>query len=74
MIRTQISLTKDEYVRAKKEAKRLGLSLAAFLRESLKNIMSNSSEKPWMKYQGMVASGATHTPEEIDDIAYGTKD
>jgi len=36
MVRTQISLTEDEYLATKREAKRLGISLAELLRRSLR--------------------------------------
>ena len=36
MIRTQISLSEEEYEAAKREAERLGISLAELLRRSLR--------------------------------------
>ncbi len=75
MIRTQISLTEEEYKEAKKQAKRLGISLAAFLREALKQLFPvDSSGKPWMRYRGLVASGDEHSSQNIDDLIYGQKD
>lgn len=73
MIRTQISLPKADYLLAKKEAKRLGMSLAAFLRHSLSLVLPVKKDKPWMKYCGTVASGDPHSSQHIDDVIYGDK-
>jgi Ribbon-helix-helix protein, copG family len=74
MIRTQISLPKQEYALAKKEAKALGISLAEFVRRALRDKLPNSKEPPWMRYAGMVASGDPQSSQHIDDIVYGSKD
>ncbi|MBX7147988.1 ribbon-helix-helix domain-containing protein [bacterium] len=74
MIRTQISLSQDEYKSAKREAEKRGLSLAELLRRSLRSIIPVSKEKPWMKYAGMVDSQNPNSSQEIDDIIYGQKD
>lgn len=74
MIRTQISLNEEEYDLAKKEAKKLGVSLAEFLRRSLRNILPIEKEKPWMRYCGFVESGNPQTSQEIDNLIYGQKD
>jgi hypothetical protein len=74
MIRTQISLSEAEYEAAKVEARRLGVSLAEFLRRSLRLTLPTDTSRPWMRYAGMVESGDAHSSERIDDIVYGQKD
>ena len=74
MIRTQISLSEQEYEAAKLEAERLGISLAELLRRSLRSIVPAGDEPPWMRYAGMVNSGNTDSSQQIDDVVYGRKD
>lgn len=74
MIRTQISLTQAEYSAAKREAERLGISLAELLRRSLRTMIPGDASKPWMRYAGMVESGDPRSSRNIDDIVYGRKD
>ncbi len=74
MIRTQISLTKEEYDAAKREARRLGISLAELLRRSLRSLLPVDASKPWMRYAGMIESGDPDSSQRIDDIVYGQKD
>lgn len=74
MIRTQISLSKEEYAAAKQEAQRLGISLAELLRRSLRSVLPVDEAKPWMRYAGMVASGDLRSSQHIDDVIYGQKD
>lgn len=73
MIRTQISLSEQEYEAAKQESKRLGISLAELLRRSLRSVLAVDQSKPWMRYAGMVESGDTRSSEHIDDVVYGQK-
>ena len=74
MIRTQISLSEDEYREAKREAKRLGISLAELLRRSLRWVLPADSTRPWMRYAGMVESGDARSSQHIDEVIYGQKD
>lgn len=74
MIRTQISLSKTEYLAAKTEASRLGISLAELLRRSLRSLLPSSDEKPWMRFAGMVETGDPHSSQRIDEVVYGQKD
>jgi hypothetical protein len=73
MIRTQISLSEEEYGAAKREAERLGISLAELLRRSLRGVLPIDESKPWMRYAGMVESGDPRSSQRIDDIVYGQK-
>jgi hypothetical protein len=74
MIRTQVSLTEKEYFAAKREAERLGISLAELLRRSLHAVIPADETKPWMRYAGMVESGDPRSSQNIDDVVYGRKD
>jgi hypothetical protein len=73
MIRTQISLSPDEYRAAKMEAKRLGISLAELLRRSLRSVLPVDESKPWMRFAGMIESGDPRSSQRIDEIVYGQK-
>lgn len=73
MIRTQVSLTPDDYRAAKLEAQRLGISLAELLRRSLRSVLPVDESAPWMRYAGMIESGDPHSSERIDEIVYGAK-
>jgi hypothetical protein len=73
MIRTQISLTKQEYEAAKAEAARLGISLAELLRRSVRHILPADQSKPWMRYAGMIETGDRDASQKIDEIVYGQK-
>ena len=74
MIRTQISLTEEEYEAAKAEARRLGISLAELLRRSLRALLPADESKPWMRYAGMIETGDPGSSLTIDDVVYGQKD
>ena len=74
MIRTQVSLDKQEYTLAKKEAKALGISVAEFVRRAVRDRLPISKEPPWMRYAGMVESGDPHSGTTIDEIVYGSND
>ncbi len=74
MIRTQISLSKEEYDAAKRQAERLGISLAELLRRSLRSVLPVDDSKPWMRYAGMVETGDAESSRNIDDLVYGRKE
>jgi len=74
MIRTQISLPKEEYEAAKREAKRLGISLAELLRRSLRSNLPVDDTKPWMRFAGFVETGDQNSSQSLDDVVYGQKD
>ena len=74
MVRTQISLTTAEYQSAKREARRLGISLAELLRRSLRSLIPPDSSPPWMRLAGMVETGDAKSSQRIDEVIYGRKD
>ena len=74
MIRTQISLSEEEYEAAKNEARRLGISLAELLRRSLRTMLPADPTKPWMRFAGMIESGDPRSSQKIDDVVYGHKE
>jgi hypothetical protein len=74
MIRTQISLSESEYRAAKREAKRLGVSLAELLRRSIRTLLPADEGRPWMRYAGMIETGDPHASQRIDEVVYGQKD
>lgn len=75
MIRTQISLDVEEYRLAKEEAAALGISVAELLRRGLRQMLGErtSSQRPWMRYAGMVESGDPQSSLNVDDLIYGSK-
>ena len=74
MIRTQVSLTEEEYEAAQREAGRLGISLAELFRRSLRPLLPADSTKPWMRYAGMIESGDPTASQSIDSVVYAQKD
>jgi hypothetical protein len=74
MVRTQISLTEEEYEAAKREARRLGISLAELLRRSLRTLLPADEGRPWMRYAGSIESGDPASSQTVDDLVYGHKD
>jgi len=73
MIRAQISLTEEEYAAAKREARRLGISLAEFFRRSLRNTLPVDDSAPWMRHAGLVHSQDPRSSQRIDELIYGQK-
>ena len=74
MIRTQISLEKNEYDLAKTQAAALGISLAELIRRAIREVLPVRGEGAWMKYAGFVTTGDPHSSQSIDELVYGTKD
>lgn len=70
MIRTQITLPAEEYEAAKREAKRLGISLAELVRRSLQTMLPVDESPPWMRYAGMIETGVLHSSQHIDELVY----
>ncbi|WP_295886007.1 hypothetical protein [uncultured Thiohalocapsa sp.] len=74
MIRTQISLSEEDYAAAGAEAERLGISLAELLRRPLRTLLPTDADKPWMRYADLVESGDADAGRHIDEQVYGHKD
>ena len=74
MIRTQISLDRQDYALVKREAKAAGVSVAEYVRRAIRQALPACSDAPWMRYAGFVESGNSRSSRTIDDVVYGTKD
>ena len=74
MIRTQISLEKREYDRAKREARALGISIAEYVRRALQQATASPRGPAWMRFAGMVESGDSRSSQSVDEVVYGPKD
>jgi len=74
MIRTQVSLDKEEYAAAKNEARALGISVAEFVRRAIREALPPRGQGAWMKYAGLVETGDPNSSRSIDEIVYGQKD
>lgn len=74
MIRTQVSLDKQDYAMARKEAKALGISVAEYVRRAIRGVLPASGQPAWMRYAGFVESGNPQSSRAIDEIVYGSKD
>lgn len=71
MVRTQISFDKALYERAKRAAKRRGVSLAELCRRSVAEVVGrDDTAYPWMSYIGAV-EGDTNDSSSVDDVVYG---
>ena len=73
MIRTQVSLDKQEYALAKREARALGISVAEFVRRALRQMLPPPGDAPWMRYAGFVESGNPRSSRSVDEVVYGSK-
>lgn len=74
MIRTQISLEKEEMSVAQITAESYGISLAELMRRAIRKEFTPEQGKPWMKYCGSISSGGSASADEIDELVYGRKD
>lgn len=71
MIRTQISVDRELYERAKEAARREGISLAELCRRSLAETLSRlPDEQPWMAYLGTF-DGEPGDSAAVDEVVYG---
>lgn len=70
MIRTQISVDATLYARARKAARRMGVSLAELCRRSLQEVVAREpGRKPWMAFAGMY-EGDKADSAGIDSAVY----
>lgn len=75
MVRTLVTLDEAQYKLAKKEARALGISVAEFVRRAISHSLpTGSSDRPWMRYAGFVATGIENSSQTIDEVVYGSKD
>jgi hypothetical protein len=72
MVRTQISLDAQAYRDAKAEARREGISFAAFLRRAVAAALSrHASDKPrWMRHAGALSSGDPDASASVNEVVY----
>jgi hypothetical protein len=71
MIRTQISFDKALYDRARRAAKRQGVSLAELCRRSVAEAVGrDDAVQPWMKYVGVI-EGNPNDSSTVDEVVYG---
>lgn len=73
MAKLHISLSEAEHIAAKREAARLGISLAELLRRFLRAMFRVDEPKPWMRFAGMVDTGDPQSSQKIDEVVYGIK-
>ena len=73
MVKMYVSLSDAEHNAAKREAARLGISLAELLRRSLRATIRADEPKPWMSLAGMVDTGDPLSSQKVDEVVYGTK-
>jgi hypothetical protein len=57
MIRTQVTLDKDLYSMLKVEAHASGMSIAEFVRRTLRQAVSSGKQPGWMSFFGLADSG-----------------
>jgi hypothetical protein len=70
MVRTQISVDKELYERAKEVARRKGISLAELCRRSLEETLSKEpTGSPWMVFAGSL-EGSAEDSAGIDAVVY----
>ena len=76
MIRTLVTLDEAEYKLAKKQARALGISIAEFVRRSIRQNLPAATDKPWMQYAGLIETGdpQSSSSESIDRLVYRVKD
>lgn len=73
MIRTQVSFDRDTYVAARREARRQGISFAAFCRRAIQRALEgrDGGEKRWMRFAGILRSGDRDASRSVDEVVYG---
>lgn len=73
MIRTQVSLDKQLYRAARKEARRRGISFAELCRRALATMVpeGGDEDRPWLRYAGCLDSGDPRSSQTVDEVVYG---
>jgi hypothetical protein len=74
MVRTQVSISEEDYAAAREVAARLGISFAELVRRCLRAALPADDSRPWMRFAGMVESGDPQSSRRIDELVYGQKD
>lgn len=52
----------------------LGISVAEFVRRSVREALPADGQKPWMKFAGLVETGDSRSSLSVDEFVYGQKD
>ena len=73
MIRTQVSMSEEEYRAAKRRQSDSVSRSQSCCGSSLRNVLPADESAPWMRYAGMIESGDPHSSQRIDEIVYGQK-
>jgi hypothetical protein len=73
MIRAQTSRDDRAYCKGTKQARKLGISLAKFVRRTVREVFPKRGQGPWMRYAGLVETGNARSSQSIDEIVYGQK-
>jgi hypothetical protein len=73
-MRIQITLEKHDYELARKGVRALGISIAEFVRRTIRDKLPVGGRSPWMRFAGLVESGDIESSRSIDEIVYGTKE
>jgi hypothetical protein len=72
MVRTQISLERDMYEEAKKEARKQGISFAELVRRALARTLPQPDiEQPWMRFAGIIEDAGPDASLTVDSVVYG---
>jgi hypothetical protein len=74
MVRTQISLTEEQYIAVKQIAAEREISFSAVIRETVDNLVALSRRSAWeglRSIAGTASSGIGDIAERHDDYLYG---
>jgi len=74
VIRTKIRLDEADHALAKQEARRLGISMAEFVRRAIHRSLRRPASAPWMLNAGFVKSGDPRSSRRIDEVVYGLEE
>ena len=70
MVRMQISLEEHEWMLAREQAKKLGISVAELVRRAVRDALPLEANSTWMSYAGLVDSGDSRSSQSIDEVVY----